>query len=78
MKKLNKLSINPEKVIKNDELTNLRGGYDTGCFWGTYWECYCYYYPHQQADVCALNISTAYDIIDGICSGNMIPGGTCQ
>ncbi len=29
MKKLNKLSINPEKVIKNDELTNLRGGYET-------------------------------------------------
>ena len=28
MKKLGKLSINPEKVIKNDELVNLRGGYD--------------------------------------------------
>lgn len=30
MKKLNKLIINPEKVIKNEELTNLRGGYDNG------------------------------------------------
>ena len=28
MKKLGKLTINPEKVIKNDELVNLRGGYD--------------------------------------------------
>jgi hypothetical protein len=28
MKKLNKLIINPEKVIKNEELVNLRGGYD--------------------------------------------------
>lgn len=32
MKKLGKLSINPEKVIKNEELVNLRGGdYGTGC-----------------------------------------------
>jgi hypothetical protein len=28
MKKLGKLYINPEKVIKNEELVNLRGGYD--------------------------------------------------
>jgi len=32
MKKLEKLSINPEKVIKNEELVNLRGGYDLGCY----------------------------------------------
>jgi len=30
MKKLGKLTINPEKVIKNDELVNLRGGYGGG------------------------------------------------
>ena len=29
MKKLGKLTINPEKVIKNEELVNLRGGYGT-------------------------------------------------
>jgi hypothetical protein len=28
MKKLNKLKINTEKVIKNDELVNLKGGYE--------------------------------------------------
>jgi natural product precursor len=28
MKKLGKLNINPEKVLKNEELTSLRGGYD--------------------------------------------------
>jgi hypothetical protein len=28
MKKLNKLSINPDKVIKNEELVNLKGGGD--------------------------------------------------
>ena len=27
MKKLNKLQINPEKVMKNEELVTLRGGY---------------------------------------------------
>lgn len=30
MKKLEKLSINLNKVIKNEELMNLRGGYDYG------------------------------------------------
>jgi hypothetical protein len=32
MKKLGKLSIDPEKVIKNEELVTLKGGYDKiGC-----------------------------------------------
>jgi hypothetical protein len=30
MKKLGKLNINPEKVIKNEELISLKGGYDGG------------------------------------------------
>jgi|BioPla2DNA2_1021312.scaffolds.fasta_scaffold180789_1 hypothetical protein len=28
MKRLNKVQINPEKVMKNEELVRLRGGYD--------------------------------------------------
>ena len=31
MKKLNKLQINSEKLMKNDELIALRGGYDFSC-----------------------------------------------
>lgn len=31
MKKLNKLQINSEKIMKNEELTTLRGGYDGAC-----------------------------------------------
>jgi hypothetical protein len=31
MKKLNKLQINSEKIIKNEELLILRGGYSTWC-----------------------------------------------
>ena len=30
MKKLGKLSINPSKVMKNEELVNLKGGYGGG------------------------------------------------
>ena len=49
MKKLGKLIINPEKVIKNEELVNLRGGTydipsDTGnCYHLDYWvgSVYC-------------------------------------
>jgi hypothetical protein len=29
MKKLGRLNIDPEKVMKNEELLKLRGGYDT-------------------------------------------------
>ncbi len=32
MKKLGKLSLSPEKIMKNEELINLQGGYGFGCF----------------------------------------------
>lgn len=31
MKKLNKLEINPKKLMKNEELLTMRGGYDCCC-----------------------------------------------
>ncbi len=31
MKKLTKLGISPEKIMKNEELINLQGGYDVTC-----------------------------------------------
>jgi hypothetical protein len=34
MKKLGKLTISPEKIMKNEELINLQGGYDgSTCAW---------------------------------------------
>ena len=53
MKKLNKLQINHEKLMKNEELITLRGGYDGYCCtctingihmaatgtWDCYWNC---------------------------------------
>ncbi len=44
MKKLNKLQINPEKLIKNQELTTLRGGYDCGMGYQHYY-CEIIYEP---------------------------------
>lgn len=46
MKKLNKLQINSEKIMKNEELLSLRGGYDAGtCGWegGSGWGQQCGY-----------------------------------
>lgn len=34
MKKIGKITANPEKIIKNEELVNLKGGYDE-------YECQC-------------------------------------
>lgn len=34
MKKLNKLQISPEKLMKNEELIHLRGGTNCWCFYG--------------------------------------------
>jgi len=47
MKKLNKLEINSEKIMKNEELIALRGGYDC-------WDCEVYYDGQyiSQADCC--------------------------
>jgi hypothetical protein len=49
MKKLNKLQINSEKLMKNEELLTLRGGY--GCDYPCLdYCCYCYLvYPYVEA-----------------------------
>ena len=40
MKTLGKLNINPEKVLKNEELVVLSGGYDSPCGSGVQaWNC---------------------------------------
>jgi len=44
MKKLNKLVISPEKIMKNEELIDLHGGYESGC--GTQWRYDCSFWPY--------------------------------
>lgn len=40
MKRLKKLKISPEKIMQNEELINLNGGYDGGgCGW---YQCTCH------------------------------------
>jgi natural product precursor len=46
MKKLNKLQINSEKIIKNEELVALKGGYDPWV--GVCCECYFPFDPTRQ------------------------------
>jgi len=54
MKKLGKLSINPEKVIKNEELVNLRGGYGTG-------DMACYFYSDYNYTLICCRITSSHD-----------------
>jgi len=55
MKKLGKLLINPAKLIKNDELVTLRGGYEGA----NYAECRKWYYDSiiTLGFVCVSNCS---------------------
>ncbi len=46
MKTLKKLTINPEKVIKNEKLVNLKGGY-AGCVC-ILWEWTGYLWPTES------------------------------
>ena len=53
MKKLNKLEINPEKVLKNEELINLRGG--------GWCSCYNYDYMNFLGSFATTDWQTCYD-----------------
>jgi len=71
MKKLGKLSINPENVIKNEELVNLKGGY--GSFL-----CRCGFVGNYTSDsffVAANDIVEALQIAGDHCDGD---GATCS
>lgn len=61
MKKLNKLEINPERIMMNEELIILRGGYTTDPCSGVYCD--------DDDDCCISNPDCEWqDIIDhGIC-----------
>jgi hypothetical protein len=63
MKKLNKLQINSEKLMKNEELLTLRGGYDPICPPGQD-NYHCFYEKSGQMhdwEGCAETYSVAMD-----------------
>ena len=61
MKKLNKLQINPERIIKNDELNVLKGGYT--------WTCFCTGYDNYFP-VTADTIDDALLALSNVCPGS--------
>jgi len=75
MKKLGKLTIAPEKVIKNEKLVNLRGGYGDGFYC---YKCYCGFtgnYTSDCFDVYADTLELALQLAGTECNGQ---GATCQ
>jgi len=76
MKKLGKLSINPEKLIKNDELVNLRGGYEGGYGSQKIWNCYCGFETGTPTfEICAGDTVEALQAAGDLCAGQ---GATCS
>jgi hypothetical protein len=77
MKKLGKLNIAPEKVMKNEELINLRGGYDINCTSPKKaYQCGC----SDGSAVwhgCYLDIYDTFKDLHTYC-GNHIGSGTCH
>ncbi len=65
MKKLGKLSINSEKVMKNEELISLKGGY--------MWTFTCCCYGGGCFDVEVSDYQELYDIVSAHCGS----GGNC-
>jgi len=63
MKKLDKLQINSEKILKDEELLTLRGGYGMG---------YCSCRDEHDVHLCwayPINCDLCMDFCDSICPG---------
>ena len=75
MKKLNKLCINTEKLMKNDELITLRGGY------GSY-ECYMFGTPPNcygfRGYINSASCGMAEEICFSLYMGTCVEGGDCS
>lgn len=64
MKKIRKFTINPEKVIKNEDLVNLRGGVQDAWF-----KCSCpngFNPPYGGANPFCIKADSAQDLLDVI------------
>ena len=52
MKKLTKLGITPEKIMKNEDLINMKGGYGMGdCGGGHWWTYICWFNTEPGAPI---------------------------
>lgn len=75
MKKLRKLEINPERLMKDEELMTLRGGYGSyECyFFGTRPNCYGFR-AHINTSSCGAAETLCFDLYLGGC----VVGGDCE
>jgi natural product precursor len=75
MKKINKLKINPERLIKDSELKTLQGGYGSyQCYEkGTDNACNGSFLGYINTAGCAM----AKDICNTLWGGNCVNGGDC-
>lgn len=63
MKKLNKLPINSEKLLENEELMTLRGGYGGPCTCGcwNWWTLFIYGYLVSASGDCHTDCRYAFE-----------------
>jgi hypothetical protein len=74
MKKLGKLQINPDRLMKNEELMTLKGGYGSyECYMGGTWpNCYGF-----RAYINTASCAMAKDLCFELYSGRCVEGGDC-
>jgi len=68
MKELNRLQINPKRIMKNEELVKLSGGYGGSCL------CFCYMIPEAWWG----DYSTVQQMINDINSKCGSGGDSCS
>ena len=69
MKKLNKLVISSEKIMKNEELINLKGGYFPGeCGGYGWWTYVCSFRPEPDSPLMGPGIVCAWWELEDGCS----------
>ena len=75
MKKLNKLQINSDKIMKNEELVALRGGYGSySCYaLGGYGGCGGGFLAYINTASCDMALTICADVYKGGC----VEGGAC-
>jgi natural product precursor len=78
MKKIGKLEFNSEKIMRNEELITLRGGYSSCTCTCFNWETYCCYgYLLSGSGDCNRDCSDVFGFYaTGVC-GNIYPCDVC-
>jgi len=74
MKKLGKLQINSDRLMKNEELMILRGGYGSYICWSEGWMSGCMGYQLGPINTASCNMALTICLAMG---GGCVNGGDC-